>query len=160
MPGAGNPHAKLWIVGLAPGARGAGLTGIPFTRDASGRFLRDALRRANLADDDVYISNALRCVPPGNRPTSDELTRCRPYLQVEWDHLIAPVVLALGKTAWDALQHLAQVSPKAPFVHGGLVRVPTRTLLASYHVSPLNVNTHRLTPARFDRILRRAISLA
>ncbi|MFN4242699.1 MAG: uracil-DNA glycosylase family protein [Tepidisphaerales bacterium] len=156
VPGAGEPSAWLWVVGLAPGAKGAGLTGVPFTRDASGVFLRGALQRAGVDEREVYMSNAVRCVPPGNRPSAAEVARCRRFLRQEWELVRSPVVVALGAVAWRAVLDVAGVRPRAAFGHGVRVEAAGRVLLASYHVSPLNVRTGRLTAERFDALLAQA----
>jgi uracil-DNA glycosylase len=144
-----------------------------FTGDASGDFLFPALHRAGFAsqaratqrDDglrlsDLWISAAVRCVPPGNRPTPAELSRCRPYLSREWTALRElRVVLCLGRIAHDAaLRCLAERGiirrkSEAPFSHGAVHRLGEVTLVDSYHVSRQNTNTGRLTPAMFDRVL-------
>lgn len=164
VPGWGNPAARVWIVGLAPGAKGAGYTGVPFTRDRSGLFLRAALRRVGLDDSeagDVFISNAARCVPPGNRPTTEELRRCERFLRAEWELLPAVrAVLCLGGVAWKAVTAVASVGRVPAFAHGAELRAGARVMLASFHVSPLNVNTGRLTESMFDTVLKKARTIA
>lgn len=159
VPGVGPAHARLWVVGLAPGARGAGVTGVPFTRDRSGLFFRAALARAGVDPErHAWISNAARCVPPENRPTPAELRRCRGYLAAEWELLRqVRAVLCLGEVAWRAVLDVAG-APPIPFAHGASTTAADRTLLASYHVSPLNVNTGRLTPELFDAVVARAVA--
>lgn len=163
VPGAGQSSAWLMIVGLAPGARGAGYTGVPFTRDRSGLYLRGALARVGInAETEVYFSNAARCVPPGNHPTPAELKRCSGFLQQEWELLTdVRVVLCLGGISWRAVTSLASLSVRSPaFAHGVELPSGARTLLASYHVSPLNTQTGRLTESAFDDVLVRARELA
>ena len=177
VPGFGDPTARLLIVGLAPGAHGSNRTGRVFTGDASGAWLYEALHRYGWAnqptawarDDgliltDCYITAAARCAPPGNRPTSDELSRCRLYLEEELRLLTrVEVVLALGRIGWEAWlraagwwQHL--LSPERPrFGHGSEALMPDGTVLvASFHPSRQNTNTGRLTRpmwyAVFERI--------
>ncbi len=176
VPGWGDPQARLLIVALAPAAHGANRTGRMFTGDHSGDFLYSALHRAGFAnrptatsrDDglelvDVYLTNVARCAPPANRPTPDELARCRPYL-VEELRLVeqARVILALGQIAFDnALRAIAALgvalpSPHPAFAHGAATRIGERTLIASYHPSQRNTATGLLTRAMFDRILKQA----
>ncbi|MGD0464597.1 MAG: uracil-DNA glycosylase [Tepidisphaeraceae bacterium] len=177
VPGFGDAAAKIWIVGLAPGAHGANRTGRVFTGDRSGDFLFAALHRMGLASqpisthrDDglrltgVYISAAVRCAPPGNKPLPGEIANCSEYLDREWDLLSnVRVMLALGKIAWDAIGVLAKrqgcdfPDGKAPFAHGAEMRLSdARRLIGSYHVSQQNTFTGKLTPAMFDAVLRRA----
>ena len=180
VPGFGDAHARIVIVGLAPGAHGANRTGRIFTGDRSGDFLFAALHRAGLASqptsvgrDDglvlhgVFVTMPVRCAPPDNRPAPDEIARCAPWLDRELGLLPrARVWLALGGLAWDAvLAHASRVhgteaSPRPRFGHGAEVRLGRRTLLASYHVSQQNTQTGRLTPAMFDAVVARAKSLA
>jgi uracil-DNA glycosylase family 4 len=176
VPGFGDPRARLVILGLAPGAHGGNRTGRVFTGDRSGDFLYAALHRAGLAsqptsrarDDglvlhDVWVTLSARCVPPGNRPLPAELARCRPWLDAELRLLRPRVVLALGAIAWAAmLGHfrrlgLAVPRPAPRFAHGAEVSLAgAPRLLGAYHVSQQNTQTGRLTPAMFDRVLRRA----
>jgi uracil-DNA glycosylase family 4 len=180
VPGFGDPAARLLILGLAPGAHGANRTGRMFTGDASGGFLFPALHRAGLAsapasvgrDDGLalpgtFLTNAVRCVPPGNRPSPAELRRCAPFLARELALLRPRAVLALGAVAWGAaLDALAAAGHPPPrplprFAHGAELRLPgAPALLASYHVSQQNTRTGRLTGAMFDAVLARAVALA
>jgi uracil-DNA glycosylase family 4 len=181
VPGFGDPEARLVIVGLAPAAHGANRTGRMFTGDRSGDFLFAALHRAGLArqpestsrDDgqrlrDTFITATLRCAPPANLPTPDEIARCTPFFDRELGLLRrARVVLALGAIAWDAYAaHLARCGlplprPRPRFAHGAELTVTgaATTLLGSYHVSQQNTQTGRLTVAMFDAILARARAL-
>jgi len=176
-PGFGVPNARLLIVGLAPAAHGGNRTGRMFTGDRSGDFLYRALHRAGFAnqpwsrrrDDglalhDCYITAAVRCAPPGNKPTPNELVTCRSYL-VEEIHLLhhARVIVALGRIAFDAfLKAWVEVGrllpiPRPAFAHGALTKLTGGVLLlASYHPSQQNTQTGRLTPAMFQRIFARA----
>lgn len=166
VPGWGDASAKLWILGLAPAAHGGNRTGLTLQGDRSGDFLFDALIRHGLAANrstpkQCFLSNAVRCAPPNNKPTRDEFDRCAGWLDEEWRRLKnARVILAFGKLAWDAglrlaERHGSQFERKPKFAHG--VRVDLaggRTLVASYHVSQQNTFTGRLTPASLDRVLR------
>jgi uracil-DNA glycosylase family 4 len=178
VPGFGDPAARILIVGLAPGAHGANRTGRAFTGDRSGDFLFAALHRAGLAnqpgatgrDDglalrDTYISLAVRCVPPDNKPAPDEIARCAHFLDDEIRLLShVRVVLALGAIAWRAyLDHLARSGvalprPRPVFGHGARAVFAgeghAAPVIASYHVSQQNTQTGKLTPTMFDSILQ------
>jgi uracil-DNA glycosylase len=184
VPGFGDPLARLLIVGLAPGAHGANRTGRVFTGDRSGDFLYAALHRAGYAsqptstaaDDglllrDAFVSLPVRCVPPDNKPSPDELARCAPLFDAELAHVPrVRVALALGAIAWNAfVDHCARagvgtnVRPRPAFAHArelDLAWTRPITLLGSYHVSQQNTQTGRLTPAMFDAILTRARHLS
>lgn len=170
LPGWGDPAARLALVGLAPAAHGGSRTGRVFTGDSSSAFLMRAMHRAGFAsqptslsrDDgltlrDAFITLAARCAPPENKPTPDELTRCRPFLVAELAALPRlAVVLALGRIAWDAVLRAAPAlgwaPPRVPFAHGAVAPLGERTLVGSYHPSRQNTQTGRLTPAMFDEI--------
>lgn len=176
VPGFGDVAARLVIFGLAPGAHGSNRTGRPFTGDASGDFLYPALHRAGLASqpratarddgmrlDDLFITAAVRCAPPDNKPTPGEIAACASWTQRELALLgRARVFLALGRIGHDAL--LAEFGlPRAAatFAHGAEHDLGGgRTLVDSYHVSRQNTQTGRLTEAMFDAVLGRAVALA
>ncbi len=166
VAGFGDPAARLLIVGLAPGAHGSNRTGRPFTGDASGDWLYEALHRYGWAsrpvsssrgDDleltDCYITAAARCAPPDNRPTSQELERCRPYLEAELALLRGVrAVLALGRIGWESWLRAAGwwarlgTRERPRFTHGEETVLPDGTLLvSSFHPSRQNTNTGRLT---------------
>ncbi|HTV45064.1 MAG TPA: uracil-DNA glycosylase [Stellaceae bacterium] len=168
VPPFGDDRAELLIVGLAPGLRGANRTGRPFTGDYAGELLYATLKKFALADgaydaraDDglalvrARITNAVRCVPPQNRPEPGEVAACRGFLAAEIAALPRlRAILALGSIAHDAVL-LAQGLRRRqyPFGHGALHALPDATLLAdSYHCSRLNTNTGRLTPAMFEAV--------
>lgn len=183
VPAFGDPNARLVLVGLAPGAHGSNRTGRMFTGDASGDFLYPALHRAGFAtqpsavstDDglelrDCFITAALRCAPPQNKPTPDELRRCFPYLAGELNELPnTQVVVGLGaigtKAAIDALKHNGYEITPSPhrFGHGVEIlatqRKRTITVIASFHPSRQNTNTGKLTANMFDAIFERAKAL-
>jgi uracil-DNA glycosylase family 4 len=179
VPGFGDSHAWLLVVGLAPGAHGSNRTGRVFTGDGSGQWLYRTLHRAGLAShpvstsrDDglrlhgVYVTAAVRCAPPGNMPTPGEREACRPYLERELDLLSAVrVVVALGGFAYDQVLRVlrdrrhAVPSPKPAFGHGREVSVPPITVLGSYHPSQQNTFTGRLTEPMLDAVWARAIAL-
>lgn len=166
----GDPAARLLIVGLAPGLKGANRTGRPFTGDFAGELLYQTLialgfatgtYRADPADglvlDGCMITNAVRCVPPQNKPTPGEVANCRRFLRGrigELDRLEA--VLALGRIAHDSvLTALDTRKSTFPFAHGAQHAVrPNLTLFDSYHCSRYNTNTGRLTPQMFEAVLR------
>lgn len=176
VPGFGDQAARLLVVGLAPAAHGANRTGRVFTGDGvggSGDFLMAALHRAGFsnlatsrhADDglaltDAYIVAAVRCAPPDNKPTPEEIARCLPHLDAELAVLPnVRVVLALGRIGFDAyLQLLRQqgrpVAPKPAFGHGAVADLPDgQTLVGCYHPSRQNTNTGRLTASMMDEVL-------
>lgn len=164
----GDLLARFLIVGLAPGFSGANATGRPFTGDYAGEVLYPALITHGLAvgdyqaraDDglrliDTRITNTVRCVPPQNQPTPQEIRTCSAFLAQEiqaMPHL--SVILTLGKVAYDTTLRLLGGSPaRAPFAHGILKQQGHYTLIASYHTSRYNINTGRLTKAMFDDIM-------
>ena len=179
VPGFGDHHANIVIVGLAPAAHGANRTGRVFTGDRSGDFLYAALHRAGLAnqphavsrDDglrlkDVYITAALRCAPPGNKPTPPQLANCAPYLIQELNSLRPRAAICLGSIAWkatlDSFRALGATTPRPlpKFGHGVEITIDSTALLGCYHVSQQNTFTGRLTPAMLDAVLRRAKVIA
>ena len=171
VPGFGDPDAHLVIIGLAPAAHGANRTGRVFTGDRSGDFLYAALHRngyanqptSTHADDGLrlsgaYVTAAVKCAPPANKPTPVEREACRPFLRRELALLAsARVLLALGRFGWDVVCSTFGARPRPVFAHGAEVALPgDLTLLASYHVSQQNTFTGTLTEAMLDDVLRRA----
>lgn len=170
----GDPEAWLAIVGLAPGKHGANRTGRPFTGDGAGPLLFGTLARFGLAegsydgraDDGVRLNgavilNAVKCLPPENRPTPAEIRQCRPFLAAELAALPSlRVVIALGQIAHQsAVKALGGRLPKARFGHLAEHRLPSGVVLIdSYHCSRYNQNTGRLTPAMFEAVFERAIA--
>jgi uracil-DNA glycosylase len=182
VPGFGDPHARLLIVGLAPAAHGANRTGRVFTGDGvggSGDFLMASLHRAGFANmstshdprdglrlTDAFIAAAVRCAPPDNKPTPEEIAACLPHLEAELDALPrVTVVVALGRIAHDAFLQLCRrrgvaMRPRPPFAHGGIAHLSDRiTLIGCYHPSRQNTNTGKLTAAMMDRVFRMASRL-
>jgi uracil-DNA glycosylase family 4 len=176
VPGFGDPHARLLIVGLAPAAHGGNRTGRAFTGDRSGDFLYARLYEAGFANQptsvdvndglelrDAYISAAARCAPPDNRPLPEELRNCAEYLEDEFAILQPRAVLALGAIAFHAYLRLllkqGRIPSAAPytFSHGAEFKLPGDLphLFASYHPSQQNTQTGRLTPAMFEAVLGR-----
>jgi uracil-DNA glycosylase len=173
VPGFGDPDAHVVVFGLAPAAHGANRTGRFFTGDRSGDFLFAALHRAGFASkpvsrsrddglalDNAWISAAVRCAPPQNRPTPAERDTCLPYAARELELLDAKVVVCLGAFAWDATLRLYRVRPKPKFAHGAEHREGAVTLLGCYHPSQQNTFTGVLTPAMLDAVLARARDLS
>jgi len=178
VPGFGDPEARLLLVGLAPAAHGANRTGRVFTGDGSGDFLAAALQAtgfANIptsrrADDglllrDAYVLSAVRCAPPDNKPTPDEIVRCRRHLTAEIAALPRlRVVVALGKIGHDAsLAYLADTHgvrprPRPAFGHGSEARLGDGLplLLGCYHPSRQNTNTGKLTAPMMRAVFARA----
>jgi uracil-DNA glycosylase len=168
VPGFGDPEAWLLIVGLAPGLHGANRTGRPFTGDYAGDLLYQTLAEVGLthgsydrrADDGlslrgVFISNAVRCVPPQNKPTPGEIHQCRPHLQAQIAALPKlTTIVALGQIAHQsAIKAAGGKLPKYRFAHGALHRLHTGLTVAdSYHCSRYNTNTGRLTPSMFRAV--------
>ena len=180
VPGWGDPQARLLVVGLAPAAHGANRTGRMFTGDSSGDWLYAALHRFDFAsqpqsinqDDglrlrDCWITAAVRCAPPGNRPLPRELEHCRSYLETELDQLRRlRVVLVLGRIAHDAFLRGAGWWTRLPpgsrprFAHGAITTLADGLILvASYHPSRQNTNTGRLTRAMWYAVFRRLRAL-
>ncbi len=183
VPSFGDPRARVMLVGLAPGAHGSNRTGRMFTGDGSGAFLYPALYRAGFANqphafhrddglklDDCIITAALRCAPPGNKPTPQELRNCFPYLREELaalEHL--RVIVALGSIALKATTSLLKDASYSFNAHAGsfghaaefLARRQHRqlTVISSFHPSQQNTNTGKLTQAMFDAIFDRVRTL-
>jgi uracil-DNA glycosylase len=171
VPSFGRLDARLLIVGLAPGLKGANRTGRPFTGDYAGELLYGSLTRHGLArgtygarSDDgfellgVRISNAVRCVPPENKPLPVEIGTCRPFLVAEiaaMQNLKA--ILALGQISHDSVAKALELKKKEhPFGHGARREHKHLTLLASYHCSRYNTSTGVLTEAMFDAVMAAA----
>lgn len=180
VPGWGDPHARMLILGLAPGAHGSNRTGRPFTGDGSGNFLYRVLHKTGFAsqptsmhrDDglalkDVYITAAVHCAPPGNKPTPGEIANCSVHVEREIGFLRdVQLVMVLGKIAFDAylnyLKRHGVLQNKAGFTfsHGAHYKLPGgRTLLCSYHPSLQNTLTGKLTEKMMVDVLKKARKL-
>lgn len=166
VPALGDPDPWLVIVGLAPGKNGANRTGRAFTGDASGDLLFATLARFGLADQGeprgVLILNAVKCLPPDNKPVPAEIHACRDFLTAEIAALpSARIFVALGEIAHQsAVKALGGRLPKARFGHLAEHRLPGgRVLIDSYHCSRYNQNTGRLTPEMFEAVFARALAL-
>lgn len=178
VPGFGDPNARLLILGLAPGAHGANRTGRMFTGDRSGEFLYRALYETGFANQptsttaedglmltDAYITAPVHCVPPDNKPDSEEILRCRPFLIREWRLLRnVSVVVVLGRIAFDAYvavlrsRGVALSKAAIPFGHGLEYQLDPAgpRLLMSYHPSQQNTSTKRLTAEMLRDVFARA----
>ncbi len=171
----GSTSPRLLIVGLAPGLHGANATGRPFTGDASGQLLFETLHRFGFASaaesrhsrdemqlHDCRITNAVKCVPPQNRPNGAEIKRCNSYLQQEIRQLSpGAVILALGTIAHRAvLSAVGLRQSRQPFAHLAEYSLPdAMCLLDSYHCSRYNINTGRLTRPMFERVFARIVEI-
>jgi len=181
VPGFGDPYARVLVMGLAPGAHGSNRTGRPFTGDASGNFMYPVLYEVGFASQptatdrndgltlkDLYITAAVRCAPPDNKPTPQELAACAPFLDREIAGLKnVRVVVALGKIGFDAylnfLKRRGVLASKKGYLfkHGASYRTPDgKVLLASYHPSNQNTQTGKLTRKMFLKIFQEAARLA
>jgi uracil-DNA glycosylase len=191
VPGFGDPAARILIMGLAPGAHGSNRTGRPFTGDASGKFMYPVLFETGFANqptatdrndglklNDMYITAAVRCAPPDNKPTTQELAECSWYLDRELAGLEkVKVIVALGKIGFDAylnyLKRQVRLSKldvalwtrelfrSCVFKHGASYRLPDgNVLLASYHPSNQNTQTGKLTREMFMAIFKEAARIA
>jgi uracil-DNA glycosylase family 4 len=181
VPGFGDPNARILALGLAPGAHGANRTGRPFTGDASGDFMYDVLHELGLASkpraisrDDglklrkLWIGSVVRCAPPGDKPTPQEVRNCAVHLTAEIGLLSkVRVIVCLGKIAWDAYlayllsQGVIERRSAYTFSHGAEYALPNGlTLLGSYHPSARNTNTGRLNRPMFAHVILRALELS
>jgi len=171
VPGFGDPAARLLVVGLAPAAHGANRTGRMFTGDRSGDWLYRALWRAGFASQpestdradgmeltDAWVTSAVKCAPPGNKPTTKERDDCRRFFVRELECLShVKVIVVLGAFGYQVACREFAIRPRPKFGHG--VEVPLadgRSLLCSYHVSQQNTFTGRLTEEMLDTVFSRA----
>ena len=175
LPTGGADSVRLLIVGLAPGLRGANRTGRVFTGDASGAALFAALEPHGLARGHepgadgagieligTAITNAVRCVPPRNRPVASEINNCRPFLE---NTIQRPArlraILTLGKVAHEStIRALGEPAGRHPFGHGRQTAIGGLTVVSSYHCTRYNMNTGRLTGAMLDDVVGRCSSIA
>jgi uracil-DNA glycosylase family 4 len=180
VPGFGDPDARVLVLGLAPGAHGSNRTGRPFTGDASGKFMYPVLHRLGFASQpdaldrndglklrDMWITAAVRCAPPDNKPLPSEIANCSEFTDLEFAALTKlKVVVALGKIAFDAYLDAARrqsvITRKTGYLfgHAAEYTMPNGiTLLASYHPSNQNTATGKLTVAMFESVFARAQEL-
>jgi uracil-DNA glycosylase family 4 len=170
-PSFGDPHARLLVLGLAPGRKGANRTGRPFTGDFAGVLLYETLLKFGFAagtyearpDDglvlkDCMVSNAVRCAPPGNKPTPEEENTCRRFLAARLKALPRlKAVVCLGDVSRkNALRAIGLPASAAPAGHGQQFQAGPWRLFSSYHCSRLNTNTGRLTPTMFEAVFEEA----
>lgn len=174
VPAFGDPQAWLGIIGLAPGKHGANRTGRPFTGDYAGELLYATLLKFNLAEGEyradpgdglrlkgAVILNAVKCLPPANKPLPEEIGTCRNYFEAALEALPrVRVLLALGQIAHGAACRALGLKPgAAKFGHGSMWAAPGgRVLLSSYHCSRYNQNTRKLDAAMFESVFERACS--
>ena len=175
VPGFGNLESKLAIIGLAPAAHGGTRTGRAFTGDKSGDFLFKSLHKVNISNQNfsenkndglrlksTYITNILKCVPPGDKPKNNELIKCSNYFTSELEQLKKlRVIVALGKVAFDNCLKIYKkkfnMNKKYEFKHGKKYLLPDkRILIACYHPSPRNVNTKVITPSMINNLFKKA----
>ena len=175
VTGFGDVNARLMIIGLAPAAHGGTRTGRAFTGDKSGNFLFKSLYSVKISNQDfsenkddglklksTYITNILKCVPPGDKPMNDELIQCSNYFIKEIDYLKKiKVIVTLGKVAFDNCVKIYKkkfnINHKFEFKHGKKYLLPdNKILIACYHPSPRNVNTKVVTHAMINRLFRKA----
>jgi uracil-DNA glycosylase len=180
VPGFGDPNASLMVVGLAPAAHGGNRTGRVFTGDRSGDFLYGALFKAGLANQPlsrsiydglklkrVYVTAAVKCAPPDNKPSREETANCSRYLTAEIDSLPGlKTILCLGKFAFDTVTQILQAKyhlqkHKAEFAHGRVWRLGQGipAIVCSYHPSPRNTQTGKLSETMFLSVLRKVRDL-
>jgi len=172
VPVFGEADAWLAIVGLAPGRKGANRTGRPFTGDASGEIFYSTLLKFGLAEGEyrgeandgltlrgVVVLNTVKCLPPANKPTPEEVRTCSAYLDAALAHLPeVSVLIALGQIAHASAARALGI--KARFAHGAEAVAPDgRVLLTSYHCSRQNTNTGKLTRQMFERVFVRALAI-
>ena len=177
--GFGDTKAKLMIIGLAPAAHGGTRTGRAFTGDKSGDFLFKSLHSVKISNQNfsinirdglklksTYITNILKCVPPGDKPMNNELTSCSNYFVKELDYLKElKVIVALGKIAFDNCLKIYKkrfaINKKIIFKHNKRYLLPDgRILIACYHPSPRNVNTKVVTASMINQLFRKAKKIA
>ena len=172
VPGFGDPHARVYVLGLAPAAHGGNRTGRVFTGDRSGDWLFASLHRTGFANqptsrspDDglrlagAFIAAAVRCAPPANKPLPGERDNCLPYAARELELIQPAVLVCLGAFAWDAALRLEPepVRPRPRFGHGAEAPLPSgRVLLGTYHPSQQNTFTGKLTEPMLDAVFERA----
>ena len=180
VPGFGDPQARVFVVGLAPGAHGSNRTGRQFTGDASGGFLFPALYRPGFANQaqaesrgdglvlrDMYFAASARCAPPDNKPSPAELDTCQPYLERELEIIQPKVIVCLGRIAFERVLRIYSARNNGwKFSHGAVYELEGSSfsphpsaLICSYHPSQQNTLTGKLTVNMFDDIWKKAKKL-
>lgn len=173
IPGFGDSHAEIVVIGLAPGAHGANRTGRIFTGDRSGEWLYRAMFRAGLANQpqslhrgdglrlhNAWVTVAVKCAPPANKPTPSERANCATYLETEFELLTnSRVIVCLGAIAYQTVCRQLKITPRPKFGHGVQVLAGRYTVLCSYHPSQQNTFTGKLTEPMLDKIFVDACEL-
>ena len=171
--GFGDKQAQILVLGLAPGAHGANRTGRVFTGDRSGDWLYRALHKAGLASQpesvsvidglalqNVWITSAVRCAPPANKPTPNERKKCSSYLTRELSYLnTLQVIVCLGSFSFQAICDELKIRPRPKFGHGVVVSHDKYKIVCSYHPSQQNTFTGKLTEKMFDSVFKTALRL-
>jgi uracil-DNA glycosylase family 4 len=174
VPGFGDPHARVYVLGLAPAAHGGNRTGRVFTGDRSGDWLFGSLYRTGFANqptsthagdglrlDDAFVAAAVRCAPPANKPLPAERDNCLPYAAEELRLLRPAVIVCLGAFAWDAACRLHGLRPRPRFGHGAEHPIDGGpVLLGTYHPSQQNTFTGKLTEPMLDAVFAKARNVA
>jgi uracil-DNA glycosylase len=162
VPGMGDIKGRLLIVGLAPGAHGANRTGIPFSGDPAGEFLFNALSRHGFFDgntlSDVYITNAVKCAPPKNKPIADEFHNCKNFLIKEIESLSnLKIIITLGDYAFKQVKRVFEIPlTETKFGHGVIhLQENLPTIVGSYHTSRYNIDTKRMSNEKIDEIFNK-----
>ena len=157
VDGSGDLDSKIILIGLAPGLHGANKTGVPFTSDYSGEIIRKLLSKFKL--DDIFITNAIKCYPKNNKPSVIAINNCKVHTKRELDSLSnLRVIVTLGAIAYYQILKLYNIERKHnKFKHGNTINLNTNTsLIASYHCSKLNFNTHRINLMMLEKIFNKA----
>ena len=161
VDGSGNLDSKIILIGLAPGLHGANKTGVPFTSDYSGEIIRKLLSKLKL--NDIFITNAVKCYPKNNKPSVIAIDNCKVHTKRELDSLSnLRVIVTLGAIAYYQILKLYNIERKHNiFEHGNTINLNTNTsLIASYHCSKLNFNTHRIDLKMLEQIFNKAKKVA
>ena len=157
VDGSGDLDSKIILIGLAPGLHGANKTGVPFTSDYSGEIIRKLLSKLKL--NDIFITNAVKCYPKNNKPSVIAINNCKVHTKRELDSLSnLRVIVTLGAIAYYQILKLYNIERKHnKFEHGNIINLNTNTsLIASYHCSKLNFNTHRIDLRMLEQIFNKA----
>jgi uracil-DNA glycosylase family 4 len=157
VDGSGDLDSKIILIGLAPGLHGANKTGVPFTSDYSGEIIRKLLSKLKL--NDIFITNAVKCYPKNNKPSVIAINNCKVHTKRELDSLSnLRVIVTLGAIAYYQILKLYNIERKLnKFIHGNTINLNTKTsLIASYHCSKLNFNTHRINTEMLEQIFNKA----
>jgi uracil-DNA glycosylase family 4 len=157
VEGSGNLNSQIVLVGLAPGLHGANKTGVPFTSDYAGEIIRKVLRKLKL--DDIFITNAVKCYPKNNKPSTVVINNCKAHTKTELSNLSnLKVIITLGSIAYYQILKLYNIERKLnKFKHGQSINLNAKTILiASYHCSKLNFNTYRINIEMLEQIFNKA----